>query len=206
MAALKEPVLIFLVGCLGVLLTASCSYANVGIPIVAIQLPFMLFLLVPVVFIEAALLRQALELRWVTATSISLKANLTSTILGCPLAWFLQILASILLSGLAATSGLAVEKEILDGLNFNELLSLASFIPPFPKYEEKLFWLFPFGGLVSLVPAYFVSVCLEYPFIRKQAHAKNINPKRLMYRVNLFSYALLFGIWFLRLYFNLLSA
>ncbi|MCI5121718.1 MAG: hypothetical protein D3908_11110 [Candidatus Electrothrix sp. AUS4] len=178
---------------------ASWSYANVGIPMIAIQFPFMLSLLVPVVIIEAALLRQALELRWATATGISLKANLTSTILGCPLAWFLQILATIMLSGLA------VEKEILGGLNPYELLSASTFILPFPKYEGKLFWLIPFGGLVGLVPAYFVSVWFEYPFIRKHAHAKGINPKRLMCRVNLLSYALLSGIWLLRLYFNLLS-
>jgi len=161
MAALKEPVLIFLVGCLGVLLTASCSYANAGIPIVTLQIPFMLSLVVPVVFIEAVLLRQALDLHWFTVTIISLRANLTSTILGCPLAWFLQTPASILLSGLAATSGLAVEKEILGGLNFNELLSLATFIPPFPKYEEKLFWLFPFGGLVGLVSACLFHLCIS---------------------------------------------
>ena len=57
------------------LLTASCSYVNAGIPIVAIQLPFILALLVPIILIEAILLRESFSLHWFTAPLISFKAN-----------------------------------------------------------------------------------------------------------------------------------
>ena len=200
MAAQKKPFLIFSAGCLVVLLTASCSYANAGIPIVAVQLPFMLSLLVPVVLIEAILLRESLSLHWFTATLISFKANLISTVLGCPIAWFLQFFASVPVS---ASLTAFYENEILERLS--DLVILASVILPFPEYEGKIFWLIPFGGIVGLLPAYFVSVWLESAFIRKQAQERKINPKRLMYRVNLFSYALLVGVWGLQLYFNLLQ-
>ncbi|XCN75371.1 MAG: hypothetical protein Q3M24_11775 [Candidatus Electrothrix aestuarii] len=187
-------------GCLVVLLTASYSYANAGIPIVAVQLPFMLSLLVPVILIEAILLRESLSLHWFTATLISFKANLISTVLGCPIAWFLQFFASIPIS---ASLTAFYKNEILDRLS--DLVILASVILPFPAYEGKIFWLIPFGGIVGLLPAYFVTVWFEYPFIRKQAHERKVNPKRLMYRVNLFSYALLVGVWGLQLCFNLLQ-
>ncbi|MCI5123239.1 MAG: hypothetical protein D3925_01865 [Candidatus Electrothrix sp. AR5] len=55
------------------------------------------------------------------------------------------------------------------------------------------------------LPAYFVSVWLESAFVRKQVQERKINPKRLMDRVNLFSYALLVSVWSLQLYFNLLQ-
>lgn len=200
MAALKDLVLIFLAGCLGVLLTASCSYANAGIPIIAIQLPFMLSLLVPVILIEAILLRESLSLHWFTAILISCKANLISTVLGCPVAWFLQFFASVLAS---ASLTALYKNEILERLS--KLVILASVILPFPEYEGKIFWLIPFGGIVGLPSAYFVSVWLESAFVRKQAHERKINPKRLMYRVNFFSYALLVGVWCLQLSFNLLQ-
>ena len=58
----KKSLLIFSAGCLVVLLTVFCSYANAGIPIVTLQIPFMLSLVVPVVVIEGVLLRQALAL------------------------------------------------------------------------------------------------------------------------------------------------
>ncbi|WP_339133826.1 MAG: hypothetical protein WGN25_13795 [Candidatus Electrothrix sp. GW3-4] len=158
----------------------------------------MLSLLVPVILIEGILLSQALSLHWLTATFISLKANLTSTILGCPIAWFLQFATSFLVS----IPALFYDNEMLEGLS--NLAILASFILPSPELEEKLFWLLPLCGIVGLGPAYLVSVWFEYPFICKQAQEKKINPKSLMYRVNLFSYALLLGVWCLRLALNLL--
>ena len=203
MVAEKSFFLLFSAGSvfLAVLCVVPCAYANAGIPVVTVQLPFMLSLLVPVIIIEAVLLKQVLALHWFPVTVISLRANLISTIIGCPIAWFLQLFSLLPISIFPVFH----ENEIMDGMNAYELLSLASFIPPFPEYEDKLFWLLPFGGLVGLLPAYFISVWLEYPFIRKQAHERKINPKRLMYRVNLFSYALLLGLWCLQLCFNLLQ-
>ncbi|MCI5211709.1 MAG: hypothetical protein D3910_23670 [Candidatus Electrothrix sp. ATG2] len=66
-----------------------------------------------------------------------------------------------------------------------------------------MFWLLPFGGIVGLLPAYFFSVWIEYPFIKKYALVRSCSPKRLMCRINLFSYALLVGVWCIQLYFNL---
>ncbi len=195
--------LCFFIGvvCLVLLFTASSSYANAGIPIVTVQLPFMLSLLVPVVLIEAILLRQALALHWFTATLISFKANLISTILGCPIAWVLQFFVSIPVA--IGIENFFAGNEHAERLS--DFLGMMVGVLPISGLEVELFWLLPLGGLVGLLPAYFVSVWFEYPFIRKQADEQGIHPKRLMYRVNIFSYALLLGVWCLQLYFNLLQ-
>ena len=130
------------------------------------------------------------ELRWLTAIFISLKANLISTILGCPIAWFLQLLASIPV-GIGIESFFAGNER---AESLSDFLGMMVVVLPSPGLEGELFWLLPLGGLVGLLPAYFVSVWFEYPFIGRQADKQGVHPKRLMYRVNIFSYALLFGV------------
>ncbi|MCI5208164.1 MAG: hypothetical protein D3910_05105 [Candidatus Electrothrix sp. ATG2] len=120
------------------LFTAQSSCANVGIPMVTVQLPFLIALLIPVVMIEAVLLRHHLGLGSRTAALISVRANLTSTVLGYPLSWVLHLLTALIVETLL--SGF-YEQNVLAGLNALDLFALSAFIPPAQEYEEKMFWL-----------------------------------------------------------------
>ncbi|MCI5211710.1 MAG: hypothetical protein D3910_23675 [Candidatus Electrothrix sp. ATG2] len=110
--------------------TARCSFANAGIPMVTVQLPFLIALVIPVIMIEAVLLRHYLGLSSGTATLISVRANLMSTVLGYPLSWMLHLLTVLIFSSLL--SGF-YEQNVLEGLNALDLFALSAFIPPVPE-------------------------------------------------------------------------
>src|SRR5437764_1298645 len=70
--------------------------ADVGIPMIFVQWPMMIGALIPVIIIEALLIRRWVELSYRDAFSGVTKANLLSTLAGIPLAWLAMFALEVL--------------------------------------------------------------------------------------------------------------
>lgn len=78
----------FFLGVFGVVLVLpSAAYANAGVPVIGTTAGFMIMLLIPIILIEAAILRKYLDIGYKKALGPSVRANLLSTIAGLPLAF-----------------------------------------------------------------------------------------------------------------------
>jgi hypothetical protein len=73
----------------------TLARADAGIPMIAIVWPVAWALLIPVVLIEAAIMRVTLGSNWKLSLKISAFSNLFSTALGIPLAWLLTMIVGI---------------------------------------------------------------------------------------------------------------
>jgi len=71
--------------------TLALLLADAGIPMIALTLPLMLILLIPVILIEAFLCKRWLRLTNWEAMKSNTVANLVSTIVGVPLAWAIML-------------------------------------------------------------------------------------------------------------------
>ena len=126
--------------------------ANAGVPMLAIEWPAMLLVLLPVIAVEALVIRQRVKLPYRQATRVSAAANAASTLVGLPIAWVGMIALNLL-----STGGRALGLES-DAQKIAAVTLQAAWLVP---YEEDLYWMVPAAMLVLLIPNYIVSVWLE---------------------------------------------
>lgn len=78
----------FFLGVFGVVLVLpSAAYANAGVPVIGTTVSTMIMLLIPIILIEAAILRKYLDIGYKKAIKPSMCANVLSTIAGLPMAF-----------------------------------------------------------------------------------------------------------------------
>ena len=132
--------------------------ANMGVPMLYVQMPWMTIALVPIIVVEALIARRRLGLATSKSFLGTAIANAVSTFVGIPLAWFAQFGLNLLISG-GTGHGLGNPSAI-----FMSVVVQASWLVP---YESELYWMVPTAFLVLLIPAYFVSVLAENLVLRK---------------------------------------
>ena len=71
--------------------------ANVGIPMIFVQMPAMVCELIPVIIIEALLIRRWVSLSYRDAFVGITKANFVSTLVGVPVAWLAMFLLELVI-------------------------------------------------------------------------------------------------------------
>jgi len=119
----------------------------------------MLLALIPLVAIEAWIIKPRLKLATGEALRFTGIANVASTIVGIPLAW----LALVGLELVSTRGGTAF------GLDtpWRKLLAVTAQAPWLIPYESELYWMVP-AATLALLPAYFlVSWGIEYAIVRK---------------------------------------
>lgn len=165
--------------------------ANVGVPMIFIQWPLMLWALVPVIVLEALLIRRWLPLSlWDSFVGVG-KVNLLSTLVGVPLTWLTMLALEI---GVMTTVGMAAERwewdfhgPVWSVLGF--LISVAWLAP----YEGGLHWMMPAAVAILFVPCFYLSVVLERHSCTRSWTAMNpVRIRQSVFAANLASYALLF--------------
>ena len=156
-----------------------------------IQWPLMLCALVPVIVIEALLIRRWIALSYREAFPGCAVANAFSTFLGVPLAWTATFAIEVLVMmpvGLAAAKWHSkLDATVFQALGF--LFSIAWLAP----VERHLHWMVPSAVALLLIPCFYVSVWLEWVCCRRMwpsQHASAVGTG--VFRVNLASYVLLF--------------
>lgn len=179
---------------IGLMSLVSFSYADAGIPMIIFTFPEMLLALIPIVFIEALLYRRFLHSKFKLAIIPSLKSNIVSTIAGIPLAWIFHMIAFYPLMAIFAPkhNNTIIEKIIA------AFFTSAWMWPNTSWWGNDKAWMMSFAAIIGLIPAYFVSVWIEYKIVQRYFNnlPKNVNLKRVVWKVNAVTYLLLltFGI------------
>ena len=128
---------------------------------IALTLPAMLLLLIPVIVAEGLICRKSLGWRTEDAIRLNAASNLASTLVGVPIAW-----GAMLLMELGAGALLFQSKAIQNWdsplANVIYVFIGAAWIGP----EEGTIWMIPAAILVLLVPFFFASYWVEYFVIK----------------------------------------
>jgi hypothetical protein len=164
--------------------------ANMGVPMLFVQMPAMAAALVPIIAIEALFIRPRLAISYreaLTGTSI---ANVVSTIIGIPVAWFVLVVPEMCFESRIY--------KFTDRLHeFSSPLSMTfEMLATFPWLapdEARLYWMVPVASALLLLPSYFASIWLERPICRRAwRHVDSSATRRAVTHANQLSYAALF--------------
>jgi len=171
-------------------------FANVGIPMLFFQLPYLVVLLAPVIALEALVFRCVLRMPFRESFAGAAQANLVSTFVGFPLAWLALLALQFSVDG-GHGWGLATASDRLAAVTLQ-----APWLIP---YEGELYWMIPAASLALLVPCFPVSVFIEGRQLRRRWC--DLAPSRAwgaVWLANGASYALLLGLGSARLYLALI--
>jgi len=136
----------------------SCAFADVGVPLIAVTFPSMILALIPIVILESLVLARVLGYRFPRMIVPTLIANLASTLIGIPFAWLVQLIIGLCIHGFVN-----VPSTSFWGKVFSVTVEAAWLTP----YEDKLYWMIPTACIFSMIPAFFLSVLIEYGVIIK---------------------------------------
>jgi hypothetical protein len=156
-----------------------------------IEVPFLVLALFPVALLEAEVYRKGLGLSARKALAGSLVANLCSTFLGIPVAWFVLVVADLAVGGGGAW-----------GLD-TPLLRLAAVTVQAPwliPYEGEFYWMIPAASLFLMVPFFVASALTErYVLLQWWPEAERRKLTSRVWLANLLSYGAMAGYWAWRL-------
>jgi tetratricopeptide (TPR) repeat protein len=185
----KKGLYIFYLISLFCFLVPSAAYADAGIPMIVVTFPAMIALLIPVALIEAAIYSRILEIKYKNTILPSFFSNLISTIIGIPLAWFFMLAIEII-TGTTGSLDLSTTLGKITAVTLQ-----AAWIVP---YESKeLSWIMPLAAAVGLIPAYFISILIEFRVVRNFFKDKEaIEIRKAVKKANILSYNLLIIICF----------
>lgn len=172
-------------GALGLIFFPSICFADIGLPMLFIGVPMMLVWLIPIIVIETIVFRGKLKTNYVkTCGAVSL-ANVISTIFGYPLSWVLLLGLQLLTGRFYSIFGTKPLWFKIWSVTFGAAWMMPS--------ESEMYWMVPIAGMVGMIPAFFISVYLEYlvilPFFSE--NKKYLLP--LSWKANLITYLLLIG-------------
>jgi hypothetical protein len=159
--------------------------ANIGVPMLFVQLPLMIIALPVVILIEAALCKRWFSMEWKPALKATSVANAVSTLVGFPFMWLALVVVQMVLGGGSAP-------KIPDP--WFSIYTVTVQAPWLLPYENKLYWMVPTACLSLLVPAFFVTVWIERQFYRRslQRDDTGISISAATWRMHIASYAFLF--------------
>ena len=156
--------------------------ADIGVPMIGVYWPPAWLAFIPVVAIEAWWARRVLGNDWKKAVASTLVANLISTIIGIPLAWFVWSTLELWLCGTAL--GLNSPAKGLYAVT----VQAAWLIP----YETQLWWMVPVAAVVLTNVFYAGSVLIEWLVMK--GFQRGADPRALRkwaWKGNALSYALI---------------
>lgn len=131
--------------------------ADAGLPMIAVTFPGMILLLLPVIAIEAVVLRLRLSLPLQRALKVSGVANVVSMLAGIPATWFVLTLCEM--GFMAAADALTNPARSQDSA-MERIVAVIVTAPWLPPPEGGL-WRVPLAILILLVPFFLVSVWVE---------------------------------------------
>ena len=164
--------------------------ADVGVPMIFVQWPLMICALIPVIVVEALVIRKRLPIPYRRAFVGAAKANLVSTLVGVPAAWGIMLVvefATLYPTILAAEKWhWRPDKSPLFSIFY--VLGMAWTGAP-----DNSAWPIALAAALLLIPTFFVSVCIERRLYRRSyTEFDKVAVDRCCWFANLYSYALLF--------------
>ena len=147
---------------------STSARADAGVPMLAIFLPPMWLALVPVIFLEAFIIKRFSAVRFGRALAASSIANIASTIVGVPVAWVILAVGEMLCCGGAL--GLATP--------LSKIYAVTVQAPWLIPYESDLPWMVPAALATLGIIFAAVSIAIETPIASRILRA----PSRSMWR------------------------
>jgi hypothetical protein len=132
--------------------------ANAGVPMVFVQMPFLLITLPVIIAVEAFLCRRWFAVPWRRSWIWSGVANLVSTVLGFPILWIALVAVQMLVGGGSAPPLSEPWFSV-----YTVTVQAAWLLP----FEDRFHWMIPTACLVLLVPSFFVTVFVEKLIYRR---------------------------------------
>ncbi len=155
------------------------TIANAGVPMILVQWVGMAIALVPIIIVETLILWATIRQRYGRVLAVVALANLVTTVVGVPVAWFLSCITEIFLDAAVNWSNDPAVHAVTH----------AAWLHP---YEDDLGWMIPLAFMVLLGPAFIISVVIEGLIARKMLEEL---PRRKVWsavlRANVVSYVLL---------------
>ncbi len=167
------------------------TLANIGMPMVCVTVPTMLLALPLIAVAEAFVLSRVCRLPFKEAWHGALRANLWSTLLGIPVAWFALVAAQIA-GGAGRAWGLDTPMDRLAAVTLQ-----APWLIP---YEREMYWMLPAASLVLLAPFFLASVLAEYLVLCRRWGAAQTQLWSGVALANALSYSLLAGYYAVQLW------
>ncbi|OGF46446.1 MAG: hypothetical protein A2231_12790 [Candidatus Firestonebacteria bacterium RIFOXYA2_FULL_40_8] len=165
------------------LLDPTLAHADVGVPMIFLTFPAMLIALIPVIIIEAIVFTKILKIKFRATVLPSAFANIVSTIIGIPLSWLLMVEIQMNSGGGGAYGLYTIWRKVIS------VTWQAAWLIP---YEGDLWWMVPIAAAVGLIPAYFLSILIEYFIVKMFFKKKNkVKVKQSIVKGNLLTYGLL---------------
>lgn len=167
---------------------AQPAWANAGLPMIFLGLPFLIAALIPVAVIEGLVYHRELSCSLKRSLAGSSAANIVSTLIGYPLAWTLQVAVMMAVGGIMFLFFRdSNPPDFLEYIFFP--LSSAWLMP------GAMTWQIFLAGLIGLVPAFFVSFWCEWRLLKRLW--KDIDPqliRRAVWKANTTTYLILGGL------------
>ena len=163
-------------------------------PMIFVTLPVMVLALLPIIIIEAALALPYLKLPFRRLLKGSAIANLVSTFIGIPAAWFVLVVIQMITGGGRAYGLLTPASKFL---------AVTWQAPWLIPYQQDLNWMIPAATLVLLVPFFFASWWVEYLVMKRIFHDTDKKIlRRAVRNINFLSYSGLAFYTVARMYFQ----
>jgi hypothetical protein len=165
--------------------------ANFGLPLLLFQLPAMLMALVPIIYLEVWAVRSRLNLSRRHTFGAVTTANLVSTLIGIPVAWFILMVLQQM-SGPGMKSFIKYFHNDQNSPLWAAFSLLTGFTWISPRPENR-YWMVPIAAALMLLPSYLASVWLERPICRRWwSHLDPALVSQAVTHANRLSYAALF--------------
>ncbi|WP_417336272.1 hypothetical protein [Halobacteriovorax marinus] len=134
------------------------AFANSGLPMIVLGVPFMVILALPVIAIEYYFYNKNFNILSKSILLHTFIANVITTLIGYPLSW------GILLGVQAVTGSLGVIP--LDSISniAKAIFFQAAWLIP---HKDGMDWLIPACGLVGMIPAFITSYLFEKNILKK---------------------------------------
>lgn len=121
-------------------------------------LPTMLLGLLPIILVETGLALRDLKIPFQKLLKGTAVANLMSTVIGIPVAWFLLVVVQMT-SGGGFAYGLSTHAS--------RFLAITWQAPWLIPYEGEFYWMIPAATLALLIPFFFASWWVEYVIMKR---------------------------------------
>ena len=178
------------------IMSPRAAYANVGLPMVALMYPGMLFALVPIIALEATIFEKHLHLGYRQVRRNVAMANVASTVVGFPLSWLLlfavELVTWFVFPGHETLNRIVPDFDAAPWwIKILFLMSQAAWIGPSGKRDV---WIIPATAIIGLVPAFFMSVGVEGFILKRLFKGNRVQIASLTWKANAVSYCFLAGL------------
>ena len=177
----------------GLLLVTIPAEADVGVPMIFVTFPQMAVALIPIILIEALILKRNMPLSLQESLKVSAISNIISTLIGIPLTWI--ILTVLEMAAIFTLNFINPSEKIISILFDNVFGGMFGIILQSPwlmPMGDELNWVIPWAFSILLIPFFYASWYVEFMIAKRILKEKSPGEiKTAVYRANFYSYILL---------------